>query len=124
MAKFAKRDPMAAYGVTGYRHIPGLEDTGVFYAWITRDGKPIIEALNNGLGGANIYRGDRAALDALHQAAKLWFAHYRYPVVQEAEDLWLEWHIEERPSGVTAREYVANIRGMVEAYARKGYPTA
>lgn len=102
-------DPMAAYSIAGYRQLPGLEFTGAFYAWITLAGKPIVEALNNGLGEGNVYRGERAAQDALCAAAKAWFASYGYLDKEEAESYWLEWYIEFRPSGATAQEYIAEV---------------
>ena len=69
-------DPMAAYGITGYRQFGGLEFTGAFYVAITRKGRPIIEAINNGLEEAVLYRGEPRALDALHRAAQRWLMHY------------------------------------------------
>lgn len=103
-------DLMAAYGVTGYSQFAGLEFTGAFRTWITRNGRPVVEALYNGLEEAIHYRGEPRALDALHRTALRWLMHYGHPVIVGAEDAWLRWYIELRPVGVGARRWLAARR--------------
>jgi len=117
----AETDPMSTYSVTGYKGIKGHGDSDTFHATIRLNGKVVLEAMNDGWGGPNEYRGSagRSAGDALETAAKAWFAHYGYPeIFGETADMWLDWYVHDRPLGVTAREYVERFRAQVKEVAR------
>ena len=111
---------MDRWAVTNYREVKALsEETPCFTATITYDGKPVLLADNRGQGGPNGYathpkapKGTKWETKLLDDA-KAWAEQFgcAHPVPGETDD-WLDWHVTERPFGVTAAAHFANWNAM------------
>lgn len=105
---------MKDYTVTGYKETYGHDDSQPFMAMVRYKGKAILEASNDGWGGPNNYYPhnlkDNKAGEVFAQKAKEWFLSITgADRVIEAEDMWLEWEVQQRPFGVSAREYLSDF---------------
>ena len=118
----APRDPQTPadrWAVEGYRAIRGHGDSPTFHAWVTLDGKRVLEAMNDGHGGCNEYRGDPDVRRRLFDDAKAW-AEALCPgaLTFEQADTWVDWHANQRPYGVLAQamleEWKASMAAMHE----------
>jgi hypothetical protein len=121
-------DEMSKYTVVKYKALRG-EETPRFECEISLHGGqslgsgPIF-ASNDGNGGCNTYRiADRRmqqVLDAFHADAKAWAARYGDPDMIEAADLWLDWYVNMRPYGVTAKVHVAKHAAEMAVHREEG----
>lgn len=115
----APRDPPTPadrWAVTGYRSIRGHGDSPTFHAWVTLDGRRVLEAMNDGHGGCNEYRGDIAVQQQLRADTTAW-AEALCPgaLTFEQADTWLDWYVNQRPLGVLARTMLEEFKASMAA---------
>jgi hypothetical protein len=106
--------PMDAWSVTGYRCIGG-DETPMYSAKVRLDGKAVAEASNGGCGGPdNLYFCDKATSDRFYADVKAWWVQMGGAVGEhgEVEALWVDWYVNGRPAGVTAKAYVADYNSL------------
>jgi len=101
---------MDKWGIKSYKDSGFGEETPAFRAEITLNGKVVIYARNQGVGGCNIYNRDPknpvdGVLDRLTADAIVWGKQFGYPYDFEVEDTWVEWAGREKMYGKTAAEY-------------------
>lgn len=106
------KDPpsvMDKWGVVGHKEFRSL-DGGGFNAFITLNGKKVMEAMNEGHGGPNNYwpcKGQKHdVVDQLQADAKEWAKQFESDYTIEVEDLWVDWCVSQRPYGVLASQYL------------------
>ncbi len=115
----APRDPPTPadrWAVDGYRQIRGHGDSPTFHAWLTLDGRRVLEAMNDGRGGCNEYRGDVEVQRRLHDDMTAWSeALCPGALTFEQADTWLDWYATQRPYGVLARTMLEEFRDSMAA---------
>lgn len=98
---------------------PASEETLKFDASILHKGERVLQASNDGRGGANLYRGDRQQLNELRstvrEAVKAMSDH---PALQyEVLDLWVTWKLAYEPKGVSFAEMIKGIEEQLQVHA-------
>lgn len=104
--------PMDKWKITKYKENPSFsEETICFKAEITKNGKRVIAAENNGTGGCNSYyplTGGYEIVREFEEASKQWLLDHGKPEERcfEPSDDWINWKVNQEPYGVTANDYV------------------
>lgn len=100
---------MDKWDVKSYKDTGFGEETPQFQAEITLNGKVVIIASNEGMGGCNRYHpakgANRSVIDQLVADAKAWGKQFGYPYDFEVEDTWVEWAGREKIYGKKAVDY-------------------
>jgi len=105
-------DPMAGYEIRNHRIVPKMcDDTIAYHAEVWKDGEKIIEASNNGGGGPDNFwpcqKGSTfAVVKAFQDDADAWARECGRNKPFESGGMWVEWYVNQRPYGVTARAYM------------------
>lgn len=105
-------DQLDRYAVIAYKESPRFSrETTAYAAIVTFDGKPRIEALNDGGGGCDEYRslnGRRIEVDALTSTCARWAG--RHGVDFEPVARFIDWYANHRPFGVSPASYLEQYR--------------
>jgi len=108
----APKDPpscMDKWSVSNYREIGG-DETPCFEAKILKDGKVVGRARNSGEGGSNIYIGLTSyGIPGFEEDAVAWAKQFGWEKPFEADSLWIDWYVKQRPWGVTATKYIGDF---------------
>lgn len=99
---------MDAYELKSYKEAGG-EETVRFEAKLYKNGKQIAIVSNGGHGGCNDYypvgSANRKTIDKFHQDATKWSNYYGEEKPFEAENYWIDWVTEAKPTGQSAKTY-------------------
>lgn len=96
--------PMDDYLVTGYKEFPQMsQETIAFVARVKYKGKVILEARNDGCGGCTYFYGNGGAEEQFQEDIRQWARQFGGEDMTEKDDFWLQWWVNERPYGVTAK---------------------
>jgi len=110
-------DPMAGYEVRKHRIIPKLcDDTIAYHAEVWKDGKRILDASNNGSGGPDSFYPTQkgktyAVVKQFEDNADAWARECGLKNPFESGGMWIDWYINHRPYGETARDYMQEFAG-------------
>jgi hypothetical protein len=109
-------DAMDRWTLVNYKAIERRSrETTCFDAKIALDGKPVIEASNDGGGGCNFYRplpgAPKGICDKLDADAKAWRARAAGRELERSydADMWISWKADKQPYGVTAAAFWADF---------------
>jgi hypothetical protein len=111
--------PMDRWDVQKYvEHDRASEETTCFHAVITLDGKPVIQASNDGRGGCNRYyplpKAPANVVRIFESAAAAWFDGLGGKA-SEPDGLWIDWKARRRPYNVTARAFAEEFNASMAA---------
>jgi len=117
-----KKDPMEKWGVSNYEKWEhGHGDSETFHAFITYNGKKVLEASNDGWGGPNLYRPISNSPTYPHRdIEKMFYADANKWMElggcepSEGADLWIFWYVVVKPQGITPAEYLKPLRETQE----------
>ena len=133
--KFVREDcpcGMDAYSVTKFKATPvrkgvweGHEGNG-YHAIVARDGKNVLEAYNEGVGGCGRIavlpgNGQPADAAAFMGSLKHWYVVQWGRECDAGEDLidvWVEWYHFEKPKGKYGWEVVAELHAICEKFRK------
>ena len=119
--------PMGKWAVKSYKVVAGHDDTEPFEAVITKDGKPVIRASNDGWGGCNMYypeKGyDRSVVNEFEKDVVEWYRSYSNRDPLGADELWISWYRSYRPLGQSSEEYIKKHDAFMDKYAPKNTDT-
>ena len=105
---------MDKWSVKKYEEIEGHGDSSTFHAHICLNGKVVIEAMNDGWGGSNVYQPlnnhKYDIVDKFRNDAKEWAKSFGYTDPFEIEDIWIEWYVYKRPYGVTGEMTINEMK--------------
>ncbi|MGY3581941.1 hypothetical protein ACVIGB_001136 [Bradyrhizobium sp. USDA 4341] len=111
-------DAMDRWTLVNYKAFERMsEETTCFNAKVALNGKPVIEASNDGRGGCNMYRRlpgapadvcDQLEADATAWRARLSGREFDRQYHENA-DQWIEWKADKQPYGVTGADYWAEF---------------
>jgi hypothetical protein len=117
-------DAMDRWTLASYKAIERRSrETTCFDAKIALDGKPVIEASNDGGGGCNFYRplpgAPKGVCDKLEADAKAWRIRVTGKEPEKSygddADMWISWKADKQPYGVTAAAYWADFEEIAPA---------
>lgn len=111
-----KPSVMDKWEVKKYKEIKGHGDTPTFEAAICLNGKPVIQAMNDGWGGPNMYYGDFEVVKQFENDASEWAKTFGCKNATEMDGIWIEWYVFKRPYGVTAEQELAEFNKMMSGF--------
>jgi hypothetical protein len=100
---------MDKWGVTSYRKCSGHDDSQPFTAKITLDGKVVGSASDDGWGGGGMIDLPSDILKKLEEDVVVWNKTFGGKDFSPSSliDIWIDWFVNEKTHGVTAKEYLA-----------------
>jgi len=105
---------MDVWSVNKYSAVEKLsEETACYTADILLNGKKVIEASNQGVGGPDIYHpvnGDYSLVDKFEKDARLWFEDHGIDYRSEAAAAWIDFYVHRRPYGVTTVAFMEETK--------------
>jgi len=106
---------MDAWSVTGYKCIGG-DETPMYTAKIRRDDRVVGRCSNGGSGGPDEFHFDDVTTRIVFYAdVKAWWKQMGGKGdTSEVEALWVDWFVNHKPVGITAKAYVDDYNQMGE----------
>jgi len=103
------------WSIKGYKSFD-TDDGYSFHCDICLNNKKVIEVMNHGNGGPNIYHANIIILEQFYSDAKEWSKQFGCPYDFEHGDTWVDWYVQKRPYGVTAKTYFDKCKEELEKY--------
>lgn len=111
--------PMDRWAVRNYKeHAADVGETVALLAVVTLDGKDVFIARNDGRGGCNRYDPtdlEGPKLREFQAAAEQWASDHGYDGLMEPEDAWLTWKAQWAAYGMTAKDFLEEMKQEIEA---------
>jgi len=108
---------MDKWGVVGYKKGRGQE-TIRFQAYVTLNGKKVIDASNDGCGGCNRYHAtgedNFKAVAQFEKDAVEWAKKMGDKKPMEPDGTFIEWYVNDKPFGVTAKQRFLKDKKIME----------
>lgn len=114
---------MDAYEVRKFKKVGTGMDGYIYTGKIFKDGRPILDIVDDGSGGPMLFhrirRDDDNSLSEFMSALHEWWENLGGKPTSEPENLWIDWQVNERMYGVTGEMYVRKFEEHMAKLLKK-----